>query len=364
MKVAFDPQTFLRQRTGGISRLFTDLIRGFDSDASLGVEALTPFRWVNNTYASYDLPDRSLKQPPSWVPREVLYAPWMLRGLRVPANSNVIHHTYYSKRFLGNVGDALRVTTVYDMIPEKFAGTESFTGSHLAKAEYIKRSDLVICISEATRLDLEYHLGTPRGRVIVVPAAVGSEFQPGLSPCASLPKEYILYVGKRLGYKDFQILPAAIAELQRRSLSCKVVVVGPPFDRTEKELLDRYGVTSLFEWHPLNDVQLRSAYANCTLLVQTSRYEGFGMTPLEAMASGAPTVIARASSMPEVGGDVARYFEPGSADSLAVKLEVVLNDAVLRSELGARGVERAQLFTTQLMAERTAAAYRSSISTS
>ena len=82
------------------------------------------------------------------------------------------------------------------------------------------------------------------------------------------------------------------------------------------------------------------------------------MTPLEAMASGAPTVIANASSMPEVGGDVARYFEPGDAESLAETLEALLTDDTARAELGTRGVERARQFTPRRMAERTVAAYR------
>ena len=362
MKAAFDPQIFLRQRTGGISRLFTDLIRGFDSDASLGVEAITPFRWINNTYAAHDLPGRSLKQPPSWVPREVLYAPWFARGLRVSPGIDAIHHTYYDRRFLKPIGPAARISTIHDMIPERFAGTDGFTGSHLAKADYVCHSDLIICVSEATRADMDYYLRTPPGKVVVVPNAVQPEFKPGLPPCAALPTEYMLYVGKREGYKDFSILPAAVAELQRQSVSCKVVVVGPPFNRTEVELFGRYGVTSLFEQHSLDDTQLRSAYANCRLVVQTSRYEGFGMTPLEGMASGAPVVVAKSSAMPEVGGDVARYFEPGSADSLAIELEKVLGDPALQSNLGQRGIQRAQLFTTSLMAERTAAAYRSIVS--
>jgi glycosyltransferase involved in cell wall biosynthesis len=109
----------------------------------------------------------------------------------------------------------------------------------------------------------------------------------------------------------------------------------------------------------LQDPDLARAYANCAVLVQTSRYEGFGMTPLEAMASGAPALISRASSMPEVGGEVARYFEPGDPESLAVELESLLTDGALRRELGRQGVLRAATFTTERMASATAAAYRS-----
>lgn len=358
MKVAFDPQTFLRQRTGGISRLFSDLIGGFDSDTSLGIEAVTPFHWVNNQYVVADLPDRSMRRPPEWVPREVVYAPWMLRGLRVPQGMDIVHHTYYDRRFLKPVGPAARVSTIHDMIPEKFAGTDQFTGSHLAKADYVRQSDLLICVSEATRADMEHFLGTPRGEVVVVPNAVQPGFQPGLPPCAGLPDEYILYVGKRKGYKDFGVLPHAVAHLRERSVECTVVVVGPTFERDELDVMEQLGVTRLFQRHALDDAQLRRAYANSLALVQTSAYEGFGMTPLEGMASGTAVVVARASAMPEVGGDVARYFEPGSAESLAEQLEAVLTDPGLRKDLGERGVERARLFSAALMAQRTAAAYR------
>lgn len=358
IRVTFDPQTFLRQRTGGISRLFTDLVKEFDVDPGLGVHALLPFRHVNNAYVANELPHRHLQQSPQWLPREVLYAPWVLRGLSVPRNTDVVHHTYYSRRFLGSTGRALRACTVYDMIPETFVGTPSFTGSHLAKREYVHRSDLVICISEATREDMVHFLGQPSGHVVVIPCAVGPGFSPDHEPVESLPPEYLLYVGKRAGYKDFEILPTAMAQLARKGVELPVVVVGRPFSAEEQELLSREGVRSTFTQVQLAEGDLKRAYANCAVLVQTSRYEGFGMTPLEAMASGAPVVIANASAMPEVGGDVARYFEPGDPESLAATLEGLLTDEALRHELGSLGFERAKYFTTRAMAERTAVAYQ------
>ena len=137
-----------------------------------------------------------------------------------------------------------------------------------------------------------------------------------------------------------------------------LVLVGKPLTDQETEEIASHGVTDLIIRLALNDAQLKQAYANCSLLVQTSSYEGFGLTPLEAMASGAPVVVARTSSMPEVGGTVARYFETGDAGSLAGAISSVLADTALTADLRRRGVDRAREFTIRTMAERTASAYR------
>lgn len=357
MKVHFDPQTFLRQRAGGISRLFTDLIREFDEDPALGVAATLPFRISNNDSAAQDLAHRGIRATPSWLPRGVLYAPWWVRGSRLPEGCDVVHHTYYSRRFLGAPRGVRQVTTVYDMIPELFAGTAHFTSTHLDKRTYVETCDLVICISESTRQDMVSLYGDIARRTVVVPLAVHAGFQPGLAAVPGLPAEYILYVGKRDGYKDFGLLPQALERLRDDGLEVPMVVVGSPLTAAESENLSQRGLAQSVVHASLDDSLLRRAYANATLLVQTSRYEGFGLTPLEGMASGVPVVVARASSMPEVGGDVAQYFVPGDADDLARAISECLGDTALRHELSGRGVERAAQFSTRQLAERTAIEY-------
>lgn len=358
MRVAYDPQVFLRQRSGGISRLFTDLIGSLDADPSIDVETILPFSFVNNAHAAAQLDTHNLKMSPPWIPRAILYSWWMARGLPRDSSVDIIHHTYYASRFLSPAGTARRACTVYDMIPELTTGTPAFTGSHLAKIEYVRQSDLVICISESTRNDLLDHVGSVSGLVTVVPCAVGPGFRPGLSPVEGLPESYLMYVGGRKGYKDFSILPEAVAELASRGLVVDVVVVGAAFTAGERDLLKRLRVQDRFHRVSLDDEDLRRAYSNCVAVVQTSRYEGFGMTPLEGMASGVPVVVADASAMPEVGGDVARYFAPGEAESLAEQLSVLLTDRDLRSRLGDQGLVRATHFTVEKLARRTAEAYR------
>lgn len=358
VRVLIDPQTFLRQRTGGISRLFAGLVREFDRTPRLGVDAILPFRRSNNRHAAAELAHRGITASPSWMPRGVLYAPWWVTGNRYPQPLDIVHSTYYSGRFLTSPPGILRVTTVYDMIPEIFAGTDLFTGTHLRKRAYVEAADLVICISEATRQDMLDVYGPTYAEVVVIPLAVSEGFGPHHEQLPGLPLEYVLYVGAREGYKDFSLLPHALALLKDVGMEVPLVVVGKPFTREEQAYLHSLGVGDSTVQVQLADEALQRAYANAMVLVQTSRHEGFGLTPLEGMASGVPVLVARASSMPEVGGDVARYFEPGNTHDLASAIREILDSEALRARLGAEGLVRAAEFTSLRLAERTAHAYR------
>jgi len=105
-----------------------------------------------------------------------------------------------------------------------------------------------------------------------------------------------------------------------------------------------------------------AAYANSQVFVFPSRFEGFGLPALEAMASGAPTILADATSLPEVGGDAALYFTPGDDVALAGLLTQVLGDSGFAAKLSVRGLDRSKAFTWQATAEATAAAYAQSLS--
>lgn len=358
MRVLYDPQTFMRQRAGGISRLFTDLIVEFDRDLALGVEPEVPFTWTPNTHASQALDYRGIRATPDWLPRGATYAPWWIRGRTRASGLDLVHHTYYSERFLGSPRGAKQVVTVVDMIPELLASSNFYTGSHLQKRRYVETCDLIICISESTRQDMLEHFGTVGGEVRVVPLAVQPGFGPEHEPLVGLPLEYLLYVGARAGYKDFALLPQALQVLGSSGIDIPLLVVGKPFTAAETVTLKEHGVIDRVIQRRLSDGDLKRAYANSSLVVQTSRYEGFGLTPLEGMASGVPVVVANASSMPEVGGDVAQYFTAGDAEDLARVIQRVLTDSALRRGLALSGPVRAREFSTALMAKRTAEAYR------
>jgi glycosyltransferase involved in cell wall biosynthesis len=116
----------------------------------------------------------------------------------------------------------------------------------------------------------------------------------------------------------------------------------------ESKMRDRISVFS-----GLPDSALAYLYSRCDLFVYPSRYEGFGLPVLEAMACGAPIVCSDSTSLPEVAGDSAVYFSSGSETELAAAMRAVLSDSSLRATLAEKGRRRAQQFTWS----RAAAAY-------
>ncbi|MGB3723017.1 MAG: glycosyltransferase, partial [Pacificimonas sp.] len=107
-----------------------------------------------------------------------------------------------------------------------------------------------------------------------------------------------------------------------------------------------------------DDRRLRRYYENAEIFVYPSRYEGFGIPPLEAMSAGCPVVAAYSSSIPEVCGEGACYFDPNDASSLRSRLETLMSDNNARAALIAAGTSRLAAFSWRKCAEDTLAEYR------
>lgn len=118
------------------------------------------------------------------------------------------------------------------------------------------------------------------------------------------------------------------------------------------------GISERVSQVSLPDADMPSAYANARVFVFPSRYEGFGLPVLEAMASGTPAVLCDSSALPEVGGDSAIYFRMGDAEDLATAVLEILSDGSLRDKLIHEGLERARLFSWRSTAQKTADVYR------
>jgi alpha-1,3-rhamnosyl/mannosyltransferase len=172
----------------------------------------------------------------------------------------------------------------------------------------------------------------------------------------------LLFVGRGDPYKNLEAAVRAMAILAgdpRRG--AELTVVGGRDERYPGpwQLADTLGVAGRMRaLGPLSEDELAREYARADVLVAPSRYEGFGLPPLEAMASGLPVVCTRAGSLPEVVGDAALFCDPDDAASIADAVVRIADDPGLRAGLVARGRERAELFRWDTAARKTLEVYR------
>lgn len=359
MRIAFDEQILLAQSTGGISRYFSQLIANFRSEGVLGIDPVLGWTWSYNQHIldlgiSRMIPGTSSLLRNESVKRSAYYS----SNVVARHNSNkeaIIHHTFYHPRFLRAGYKGKRVVTVYDMTPEMFP--ENFAGRnpHLAKLRYVNESDLILCISKETAKDLLAIYGPIDRPIEVTYLGVSPLFSPSKDPLPGVPGRYVLFVGRRSNYKDYRVAVEAVAGL--RDALVLIAVGGGPFSSDELRLHDALGVSRRVLQLDVDDGGLARLYAHALVFVYPSRYEGFGLPTLEAMASGTPAVLASASVHPEIGGNAALYFPPGDADALRDLLAELIEDASLRERHIALGVRRAAEFTWLQTAAQTAEAY-------
>jgi glycosyltransferase involved in cell wall biosynthesis len=133
---------------------------------------------------------------------------------------------------------------------------------------------------------------------------------------------------------------------------------GGPFTPDETRFLRRLGIGGRARQYGINDSSLCQLYRRAIAFVFPSLYEGFGLPVLEAFACGCPAILARASSLPELGGEAAAYFEPKSYDGMKDTMARVTEDEDLRAAMVRKGTERARLFSWDKTAEETKKVYQ------
>lgn len=359
MRVAFDEQIFTLQAYGGISRMFAELTQQFLIEEDLDVHLLPLNAPIINRYAlDHDIVRERLAV---WDARHEYYAlTRYFMKFRARKHQDIVHNTFYLPHGLAAYPGAKRVVTVHDMIPELLPGTRRRLDFLTLKRHYVKRADHIICVSEATKSDLLTVYPDITAPISVIHHGVGSHFTPNAPRLDFLPQDYILFVGNRGSYKDAAVLFSAFARVTSHMPHLRLVLVGGgELNDSEKRRLADLKILDQTMQVDLSDDSMVSAYAHARLFVFPSRFEGFGIPALEAMASGTPTLLARSTSLPEVGGEAAQYFVPGDADDLARTMIETLNDRSLLERMRSLGLARAAEFTWHRAASQHAAAYRS-----
>ena len=262
------------------------------------------------------------------------------------------------------------ILTVHDLIfkifPEHHKKLNYLYLNH-AMPLFTKKADAIITISESSKRDLMKYYGILAEKIHVIYEAPAPHFVPPnpeklteVRQRYKLPEQYLLVVGTIEPRKNYGRLVKALMRLRETHKDLKLVVVGSKgwlYEDFFQTIADLKATPHVLFPGYVSDEDLPAIYASATITVMASIYEGFGLPVLEAMASGSPVACSNISSLPELGGTVAHYFDPYNIDEIISVLKNMLENESLRFKLRTQGIQHAQLFSWQTTAQCTINVY-------
>lgn len=362
MDIVFDYDIFSRQRYGGISRYFVNLASSLHDLGWMRPTVLAPFH-INAHLSSSKLPRVWGVEVASagilgGLERRRFANGVFSRAILEAVEPRIIHQTFFAQRW-SHPNTSRMVMTIHDLIPERFGLRPNFARK---KAERARVADAIVCVSDTTKRDVLEHLDVAPEKLSVVHhgCQLVSESHPSSTTHYDVDGPFLLHVGRRAKYKNFELLTRAFSRSERLRSTFKLVCFGGPvFSADERRRLRATGLTDQKLVHLRGpDALLVELYRNARLFVFASKYEGFGMPALEAMNYGCPVVSSTGGALPEVVGDAGEFFDPTDADALQEALETVAFDEDRRRELIALGHARCRAFTWRECAKKTAKVYR------
>ncbi len=267
------------------------------------------------------------------------------------------------------------VVTVHDLTRFAFPGQKHRGRFHQwaygrVFSSAVRNATRIIAVSEFTRRSLEKRFHAALGKTSVVYEGVEEEFfATSAGPredelealrAQGILRPYVLYVGLWMKHKNLPTLLEAFRLLKKSGYPGILVITGTgrSWDEHPSELARAAGIAeSVYFPGRVRDEELRVLYRNADALLFPSRSEGFGLPPLEAMASGTPVVAASSGSLPEVLGDAALFADPKIPSDFAAAVRRLRDDPVLRTRMVAKGLTRARQFSWKRCARETYAVY-------
>lgn len=251
------------------------------------------------------------------------------------------------------VGRKPIVVTVHDLIPEMFQSSRRVAS---CRRQLLNVASHIIAVSENTKKDIIRLYGVAQEKISVIYHG----FMPVPSHAESCDKPdrpYILYVGKRKDYKNFEFLVRAIRPLLKTE-AVMLLCTGSAFTPTEYAFLKRLGVEKTVVQRFVTDDEMPGLFSGAACFVYPSLYEGFGIPILDAFSAGCPVVLSRCSCFPEVAGDAALYFDDGDGATLCSNIETLLYDSSIRELMIEKGRNRLIEYSWDKCAQETAQVYR------
>jgi glycosyltransferase involved in cell wall biosynthesis len=314
------------------------------------------------------------------LPANFLYYSWWRRYRLFPVERllgkfDIFHSTNYQAPFMRQ---AHLVSTIHDVNFLRFPELQSkgIRRLSLTLSSLVERSEVIITDSRFTSQELLELAGAPEEKMRVVYPGLHPVFCKEISDdeveaileLFGLEKPYLAYVGNLHPRKNLSTLIDAYALLRRRGVEHRLAIIGggglgQMNNQEYRKLVKKVEALGLSETVVftgyVSDEKLPALFKWADIFIFPSLYEGFGLTPLEAMACGVPVITSHRSSLPEVVGDAALYLEePRDPQEIADKVEVLLRDTGLQRKLVERGKEQVKLFTWEKAAQQVLEIYR------
>ncbi len=358
---------FVQDHFPGIGRYTFNLIRGLAQVAP--DQAFTV--WYNPSLRNTRYDMMALARYPSVRLEQLnvrtfsLQEQWRLPARLNECRAGLYHSPYYIMPYRPGIPT---VVTVYDLIPFRYP--HDFSSSqrlvfNVTIRLAVRAARRVIAISQATANDLVQLLRVPLSKIDVIPLAADPIFKP---PPASevarvrekfkLPTAYVLSVGINKPHKNLGTLVEAWQQINREA---GALVIAGAWDVRYPLAQDDAGAEGMISIPNIPEGDLPGLYAGARVFVMPSLYEGFGLPILEAMACGAPVMAAHTSSLPEVAGNAALFFDPKDANALTEQMLRVVRSSPLEEELRAKSLARAAQFSWAQTARETLQVYGKTI---
>jgi len=310
---------------------------------------------------------RGVVEPsPNYSFREQIHVPWVLRRER----PDVFHAPHY---VLPPAVRCRSVVTIHDcihlMFPQYLPNRAAYAYARASMWAAARRSDRILTVSEASKRDILHFFNVKPEKIVVVYNAIDEHFSatPSEEQVARIKERYqldhkfVLYVGNIKPHKNLVRLIEAFSQLRRTHDDLKLLIIGDEISRLPalRRAVHRNKLHKFVRFLGyLKDDTLTVLYRLASVFVFPSLYEGFGLPPLEAMASGTPVVTSNVSSLPEVTGDAAVLVDPYDIDSIGDGMRRILDDPRLAAELRVKGLKRAREFSWERSVEKTQRVYR------